>query len=251
VFRLRDLVEERYGPKVHALFNNAGIICAETFIGTSFEEYDRVLAINQGGVFNCLKIFLPMLQASAPRTCAVVNTSSIAGLIGYPGNAAYGTSKWAVRGMTEGFKSECKLMPALSHIQVTVVHPGAVQTPIFLNNSEMIHDTKLGGEIDEKYKLTNADQMHKLLSSGGSTTPRSAALQITNGVLNGKERVFVGTDAVIVEVLSRVSPWFVHTRIGLVTSLAGSFLWARFLGKKTAIFIVLLIIYRCYKKVPS
>lgn len=95
-----------------------------------------------------------MLKAAAPRAVAVANTSSIAGLIGYPGNAAYGTSKWAVRGISEGFRSECALMPDLAHIQVTSVHPGAVKTPIFKNNSELIHDTKLGGKIITIYNAS-------------------------------------------------------------------------------------------------
>ena len=102
--------------------------------------------------------------------------------------------------------------------------------------------------MDAKYKLVNADQMHRLLNSGGSTTPRSAARQIINGVINGKERVLVGTDAKIMDILARISPWFVHTKVGLVTSLAGSFLDARFVGRRLIAATILLVLFGLFKR---
>lgn len=93
--------------------------------------------------------------------------------------------------------------------------------------------------------------MHNLLSKGGSTTPRSAALQIVHGVIKGKQRVFVGTDAKIVDVLSRYMPWFVHTKFGIVFSLSFSFLCARFIGKKVVASFSLLLCYKAYKRLSS
>ena len=73
-----------------------------------------------------------MLEAAAPRKVCLANTSSVAGLVGYPGNIAYATSKFAVRGFTESLMSDCRDVEGLEHIQCTTIHPGEINEPMYV-----------------------------------------------------------------------------------------------------------------------
>lgn len=86
--------------RLDAAFNNAGVQspAAET-ADASGEEFDRVSAINLRGVWNCMKYELR--QMSKQGSGAIVNCSSIGGLIGIAGRAAYHASKHGVIGLTK------------------------------------------------------------------------------------------------------------------------------------------------------
>ncbi|PYX68110.1 MAG: oxidoreductase, partial [Acidobacteria bacterium] len=80
-------------------FNNAGVqnVLAET-ADTTRKDYDRVMGINLRGVWSCMKYEL--LQMRKQGSGAIVNNSSIGGLIGLPGRAIYHASKHGVIGLT-------------------------------------------------------------------------------------------------------------------------------------------------------
>ena len=83
-----------------------------------------------------MKAFLPMLEREPQAQ--IVNISSIFGLIGPPGQSAYATSKFAVRGLSEVVRHELDL--AGKNVGVTVVHPGGVRTGIAKNaRIEQVH----------------------------------------------------------------------------------------------------------------
>jgi 3alpha(or 20beta)-hydroxysteroid dehydrogenase len=108
--------------RIDVLVNNAGVFKVARLLDTSEEDYDRIIAINQKGVF------LGM-QAVAPTMCdagsgAIVNISSLAGLEGAPGAFAYGASKWAVRGMSRTAAQELGRFG----VRVNSVHPGFIDT---------------------------------------------------------------------------------------------------------------------------
>lgn len=109
----------------HVVINNAGI-AGSMLPGTetTVKDLDRVFAVNFYGVVHGTLAFMPQLEAN--REAALVNVSSIFGMIGAPGNADYCATKFAVRGYTEVLMAEL----ADSHIQVHLVHPGGIDTNI-------------------------------------------------------------------------------------------------------------------------
>lgn len=109
----------------HVIINNAGIEGAVKPVwATPPEAYERVMRINFFGVLNGTQAFLPQLVANGEG--AVVNVSSIFGLIGPPNHSDYSASKFAVRGFTEALMVEMQDSP----ISVHLVHPGGIATNI-------------------------------------------------------------------------------------------------------------------------
>jgi 3alpha(or 20beta)-hydroxysteroid dehydrogenase len=110
--------------KLDILVNNAGIFKTGGILNTTLADYKRVIDVNQVGVFLGMRAAAkPMVEAG---TGAIVNLYSIAGMQGSPGAAAYGASKWAVRGMTKGAASEL----GRYGIRVNSIHPGLIETPM-------------------------------------------------------------------------------------------------------------------------
>lgn len=112
------------------LVNNAGVYEPGSIVDADLTGVERQVRINQFGSF------LGMRHAHAPLRAAgggcIVNISSIAGQIGFPGAAAYVGTKWAVRGMTKTAALEF----APDRIRVNSVHPGFIQTPMIAHNSD-------------------------------------------------------------------------------------------------------------------
>ncbi|MES2097024.1 MAG: glucose 1-dehydrogenase [Pseudomonadota bacterium] len=120
--------EKKFGP-VTVLVNNAGIIgpLANT-TDIAFPDYEKVIAINQHGVFYGMRAVIPGMIAAGGG--AIVNISSIAGMIacfGFP-NVAYVASKFAVRGMTKATAAEF----GKYGIRVNSIHPGFILTPMMV-----------------------------------------------------------------------------------------------------------------------
>jgi 3alpha(or 20beta)-hydroxysteroid dehydrogenase len=117
-------VIERHG-QLDVLVNNAAIDLIRRLEATSLEEWDRIVAINQTGVFLGMRTVARALIA-ARRGGSIVNISSVAGLQGVPSHGAYVGTKFAVRGLTKVAAQEW----GRHSIRVNSVHPGLIETPM-------------------------------------------------------------------------------------------------------------------------
>ena len=97
-------------------------------------DWDRVMNINLAGVVNMTRKFLPDLKS---REAALINTSSIFGMVAVPGQSVYHAAKFAVRGFTESLSREMDG----TNLQVHCVHPGHVGTNIASSAKEVMGST--------------------------------------------------------------------------------------------------------------
>jgi 3alpha(or 20beta)-hydroxysteroid dehydrogenase len=134
-----DAVVEQYG-RLDILINNAGIARVKMIEESSLQDYLEVIMINQVGVWLGMQAAIPALKAAGGG--CIINTSSTAGLEGYPGLGAYVSSKFAVRGMTKVAAQEL----GQYNIRVNSVHPGPIDTP-------MIRDPQIRRTSDEDFDV--------------------------------------------------------------------------------------------------
>jgi NADP-dependent 3-hydroxy acid dehydrogenase YdfG len=182
-----DAVKAHFG-QVNQIYNNAGIAFVGDVEVTPFKDIERVMDVDFWGVVNGTKAFLPHLIESGDGH--VVNVSSIFGLFSVPGQAAYNSAKFAVRGFTEALRQE---MQVNGHpVAVTTVHPGGIKTAIMRNATAVEGvDTKSLTDLFDKH-LTR-------------TTPERAATIILEAVRKKHARVLVGADAKVLDAIVRIT----------------------------------------------
>ncbi|MFN0088900.1 MAG: SDR family NAD(P)-dependent oxidoreductase [Acidimicrobiales bacterium] len=117
-------VMSRHG-RLDVLVNNAGIDLVKRLEATTMEEWNRVVAINQTGVFLGMRTVARALIAQQ-QGGSIINISSVAGLQAVPVHGAYAGTKFAVRGLTKTAAAEW----GRHNIRVNSVHPGLIETPM-------------------------------------------------------------------------------------------------------------------------
>lgn len=182
-----DAVNDHFGT-VNQIYNNAGIAFNGDVETSQFKDIERVMDVDFWGVVNGTKAFLPHLIASGDGH--VVNVSSVFGLFSVPGQAAYNSAKFAVRGFTEALRQEMIL--AGHPVKVTTVHPGGIKTNIVRNMTAVE-----GFDKDEMVQTFD-----KRLAN---TSPQKAARIILDGVRKNKARVLVGPDAKVLDIIVRLT----------------------------------------------
>ena len=174
---------------VHLLINNAGVATSDLVEDGSLEDFEWIVGINFWGVVYGCKLFLPHLQKT--DKAHIVNLSSIFGLAGIPSQAPYCSTKFAVRGFTDSLRSEL----LGTHITVSCVHPGGVDTNIEKNSR---HRRSFCGATHE--------EMIAEFKKKTVNTPEQAAMALVKGIKAGKARIFIGWDSIFIDFLSRFFP---------------------------------------------
>jgi len=139
---------EMYG-RLDCAFNNAGIEGEQApIVENSEENWDRVININLKGVWLCMKYEIPQMLKQGGG--AIVNTSSVAGLVGFQGITPYVASKHGVAGLTKTVALEY----ATSGIRVNAVCPGVIRTPMI--------DRFTGGDAEAEAQFTSLEPVGRM-----------------------------------------------------------------------------------------
>lgn len=171
------------------LFNIAGLSRIGEFSATPTASFDKVMDVNFYGTVDMCRAFLPQLLQTRG---SITNISSVFGLIGFPGQAHYCASKFAVRGFSETIAMEL----APKGVSVTCVHPGGVATNI-------ARDAGLDALPET---MASREKFYKKFDKAARTSPQSAARTIINAAAKGKRRVIVGADGHAISVIQRLFP---------------------------------------------
>jgi NAD(P)-dependent dehydrogenase (short-subunit alcohol dehydrogenase family) len=120
-------VKARHG-RLDILVNNAGVGLGGSVLEMTLDTWRRQTAVNLDGVFLGVKHAIPLMREGGGGS--IVNMSSVAGLKGAPSLAGYCATKGGVRLFTKAVALECAA--AKDGIRVNSVHPGIIETPIWL-----------------------------------------------------------------------------------------------------------------------
>ena len=183
---------------VDLLFNNAGITVLSNFENMPEKDWDRVINVNFHGVVNLTRKFLSHL--SERPEAALVNTSSIFGMITVPNQSVYHAAKFAVRGFTESITKEFKG----TNLQIHAVHPGHIGTNILASakREESAPDLSLVNIVG---KNLSQEEQGKIFRENGMHPSRAAQI-ILEGVKAKKSRILVGLDAIVMDLSQRLTP---------------------------------------------
>ena len=192
VYGWADRVVRVHG-KANLIFNNAGVALGSSVEGTDYEDFEWLMNVNFWGVVYGTKAFLPHLKSSGEGH--IVNISSVFGLAGIPGQCAYNSAKFAVRGFTECLREELDIMDC--GVSATSVHPGGIKTGIARGSRYRASLRDLGFNLDDP-----APKVEKNFI----TSPDVAAKTIIRAVQKDKRRVLVGPDAYVYDGLTRALP---------------------------------------------
>lgn len=174
----------------HVVINNAGVAVSQTIGEVGYDDFEWLMGINFWGVAYGTKAFLPMLTAQ--NEGAIVNISSVFGLVAWPTQGVYNAAKFAVRGFTEALRHELDG----TGVKAICVHPGGIRTNIVRNARLYVDST---GNSDKA-------AANQLFQKVAKTTPEQAAQTIVEGIERGRVKILVGGDAHFIDWVQRLFP---------------------------------------------
>ena len=179
-------VESQLGP-ADILINNAGIcLIPQTFDETADQQFRKVIDVNMWGAYYGIRAFLPQLKTRSEAS--IVNISSLAGLVGLYGHAAYSMSKSALRGLSEALQAEL----SDTQVHLLLVHPGGVQTNLIKNAPNLEQGLQ--------------DKAHKNFTELSFLTPEKTVSRIIKAIQRKKNRAIIGFDARLILILKTLFP---------------------------------------------
>jgi NAD(P)-dependent dehydrogenase (short-subunit alcohol dehydrogenase family) len=191
---MEQVVQEtlRRTGRLDYMFNNAGIVIGGYVSQYGIDDWNQIIDVNLRGVINGI-------QAAYKRMLAqgfghIINTASMAGLMPGPGNVAYTTTKHAVVGLSKSLRAEASQMG----IRVSVLCPGAVQTPILEG----------GGKYGKMLIDIPPEQMRRLLKKLKPMLPNIFAQKVLNAVAKNRAIIVVPSWWKLMWWMHRLSPSF-------------------------------------------
>jgi NAD(P)-dependent dehydrogenase (short-subunit alcohol dehydrogenase family) len=192
VYAWADQVVKDHG-KANLIFNNAGVDLVSSIEGIKYEDFEWLMNINFWGVVYGTKAFLPYLKAAGEGH--IVNVSSVFGLFSVPGQCAYNSAKFALRGFTDCLREELDILDC--GVSATSVHPGGIKTRIARS-----------GRIDSNIRSLgfNEQDYSEKFEQALITQADKAACGIIRAVEKNKRRALIGPDAYAYDLLVRLLP---------------------------------------------
>jgi NAD(P)-dependent dehydrogenase (short-subunit alcohol dehydrogenase family) len=158
------------------------------FEDVTLDEFEWLLDIDLHAPITLTSALLPVLLANPGSHLG--NVSSIFGIVAPPGQSAYATAKFGLRGFTEVLAAELA-----GRVGVTVVHPGGIRTRI-------AESARLAARLDPAEAERGREAIARVLR----IPPRIAAERILEGVERRRPRVLIGASAVLPDLAARLAP---------------------------------------------
>lgn len=178
-------------PSMDVVMNIAGVSTWGTVDRLTHDQWSKMIAINLMGPIHVIESFVPPMVA-ADQGGRLVNVSSAAGLVALPWHAAYSASKFGLRGLSEVLRFDL----ARHRIGVSVVVPGAVQTPL-------VDTVEIAGVDREDPRVNRwVDRF-----SGHAISPEKAAEKILAGVAKNRYLIYTSPDIRALYAFKRLAWW--------------------------------------------
>jgi 3alpha(or 20beta)-hydroxysteroid dehydrogenase len=162
------------------LVNNAAVYHVRRIEDEPLAEFNKLLSINLAGPFLGIRSVIgPMREAGGG---SIINISSVAGLEGFDGHAAYGSAKWAVRGLTK--IAAIELGP--DKIRVNSIHPGAIDTPMIAPYVRRDGDRGAAYPIQRVGEPDDVARLALFLASDESSYVSGAEITVDGGMHAGR-----------------------------------------------------------------
>ena len=190
---------KKEAKRIDVLINNAGFGLVGFFEDLTLDEIRDQFETNFFGVLNITKKIIPIMRLQKSGT--IINISSGAGQVGFPGISAYVSTKFAIEGFSESLMYE--LLPY--GIKVVIIEPGVIKTNFFRNCKVSEHSVKKNSTYS---RSLDKFQRNVELMQEHATSPTDVAKVIIQVLENNepKQRYIVGNDvAMILEAKKNLS----------------------------------------------
>ncbi len=170
---------KKYG-RLDIAFNNAGILEDGPLVQMREDNYRRIFDTNVKGVFLSMKYEIPVLKNGG----SIINTSSMAGVIGFNNIALYDASKHAVIGLTKS----AALETAKRNIRINAICPGAIDTPLFNKMSMSPKERKESAKMHPLGRIGRPEEIAEMvvfLSSAKASFITGSAILVDGGFTAG------------------------------------------------------------------